>query len=413
VSNDTEHSGPAAASKLDAEVGSSNVPGLAELRLRIDGLNEEILGLLQRRADVVMEIARVKRAHGLDGYDPAREEEMLHRVTRELEGAFGPAEIKEVFQSIFRVSLDIQDEDRRRRLRVRRRGEMPYGVRVGPVVIGGGPPVLFAGPCSVETREQMEETARRLAAFSCPVIMRAGAFKPRTSPYAFQGLREHGLAILRAAADRHGLVTVTEVLDTSTLDAVAEIADMIQVGSRNMYNTELLKALGRIGKPVLLKRGYMATLEELLLSAEYILSHGNPDVVLCERGIRTFEPWTRNTLDIAAIPLLKAETDLPVIVDVSHALGRKDVLAPCAKAALAAGADGIMIEAHPAPEQALSDGFQQIDLNELEEFAREVGLMSAAALPAANGRARARPAPNAAPLGMPAPASVFSRRDER
>jgi 3-deoxy-7-phosphoheptulonate synthase/chorismate mutase len=142
-----------------------------------------------------------------------------------------------------------------------------------------------------------------------------------------------------------------------------------------MYNTELLKALGRIGKPVLLKRGFMATLEELLLSAEYILSHGNQDVVLCERGIRTFEPWTRNTLDIAAIPLLKSETDLPVIVDVSHALGRKDVLAPCAKAALAAGADGIMIEAHPAPDLALSDGFQQIDLDELEMFVKEVGMM--------------------------------------
>lgn len=348
---------------------------MAELRRRIDGLNEEILRLLQRRADVVMEIARVKRAHGLDGYDPAREEEMLHRVTRDLEGAFGPAEIKEVFHSIFRVSLDIQDEDLRKRLRVRKQTGRTAEVRVGSVVIGGGAPVLLAGPCSVETPEQMDESARRLARFSCPLILRAGAFKPRTSPHAFQGLRERGLEILREAADRYGLVVVTEVLDATTLDVVAKNADMIQVGSRNMYNTELLKALGRIGKPVLLKRGFMATLEELLLSAEYILSHGNQDVVLCERGIRTFEPWTRNTLDIAAIPLLKSETDLPVIVDVSHALGRKDVLAPCAKAALAAGADGIMIEAHPAPDLALSDGFQQIDLDELEMFVKEVGMM--------------------------------------
>ena len=379
------------------------VPGLAELRRRIDGLNEEILRLLQRRADVVMEIARVKRAHGLDGYDPAREEEMLQRVTRDLEGAFGPAEIKEVFHSIFRVSLDIQDEERRKRLRVRRPEGRPQGVRVGSTVIGGGAPVLFAGPCSVETPEQMEETARRLSKFSCPLILRAGAFKPRTSPHAFQGLRERGLEILRAAADRYGLVVVTEVLDASTLEVVAEYADMIQVGSRNMYNTELLKALGRIGKPVLLKRGFMATLEELLLSAEYILSHGNPDVVLCERGIRTFEPWTRNTLDIAAIPLLKSETDLPVIVDVSHALGRKDVLAPCAKAALAAGADGIMIEAHPAPDLALSDGFQQIDLDELEAFVREVGMMK----PAVES-----PAVNGGPASTtPPPAVVFARRE--
>ncbi|HET9886999.1 MAG TPA: bifunctional 3-deoxy-7-phosphoheptulonate synthase/chorismate mutase [bacterium] len=371
---------------------AAEAPGLAELRRRIDGLNEEILGLLQRRGDVVMEIARVKRENGLDGYDPAREEEMLHRVTRDLEGAFGPAEIKEVFHSIFRVSLDIQDEERRKRLRVRKQGGKPAEVRVGSVVIGNGAPVLFAGPCSVETPEQMDETARTLARFSCPLILRAGAFKPRTSPQAFQGLRERGLEILREAADRYGLLVVTEVLDASTLAVVAEHADMIQVGSRNMYNTELLKALGKIGKPVLLKRGFMATLEEFLLSAEYILSHGNPDVVLCERGIRTFEPWTRNTLDIAAIPLLKSETDLPVIVDVSHALGRKDVLAPCAKAALAAGADGIMIEAHPAPDLALSDGFQQIDLGELEKFVIEVGMMAAPVKLAGENGAVPRPA---------------------
>jgi 3-deoxy-7-phosphoheptulonate synthase/chorismate mutase len=179
--------------------------------------------------------------------------------------------------------------------------------------------------------------------------------------------------MLRAAADRHGLVTVTEVLDTGTLDAVCRYSDMLQVGARNMYNTELLKALGSAGKPVLLKRGFMATLEELLLSAEYILTNGNDDVVLCERGIRTFEPWTRNTLDISAIPLLKKETRLPVIVDLSHATGRKDILAPCAKAALAAGADGLMIETHPRPEQALSDGFQQIDFEELETFLQEIG----------------------------------------
>ena len=176
------------------------------------------------------------------------------------------------------------------------------------------------------------------------------------------------------------------MLDVATLDVVAEHTDMLQIGARNMYNTELLKAVGRLRKPVLLKRGFMATLDELLLSAEYILSAGNEAVVLCERGIRTFEPWTRNTLDISAIPLLKHETSLPVIVDISHALGRKDILEPCARAALAAGADGLMVEIHPAPDQALSDGFQQLDLDGFRALVKALGL-PAAPLPARRGPA--------------------------
>jgi 3-deoxy-7-phosphoheptulonate synthase/chorismate mutase len=242
----------------------------------------------------------------------------------------------------------------------------------------------------VETPEQMEEVAKALAAQPGPKILRAGAFKPRTSPYAFQGLREEGLRILRETADRHGLPTVTEVLDVSTLDMVAAHTDMLQVGARNMYNTELLKAVGRLRKPVLLKRGFMATLDELLLSAEYILSAGNDAVVLCERGIRTFEPWTRNTLDISAIPLLKNETSLPVIVDLSHALGRKDILVPCGRAALAAGADGLMVEIHPYPDQALSDGFQQLALDALPALIRDLGLDAAGTTGSRRGRTSAR-----------------------
>jgi 3-deoxy-7-phosphoheptulonate synthase/chorismate mutase len=349
-------------------------PSLSDLRNKIDSLNQEILALLQRRAAIVLDIARFKNSHGIDGYDPKREEEMLQRLTEGARGDFVPAQIREIFQTIFRVSLDIQDRERSMRLRVRRADLLPDGVvRVGPVEVGSGIPVLFAGPCSVETAEQMELVAARLAAYPGPKILRAGAFKPRTNPHSFQGLREEGLKLLREAADRYGLVTVTEVLDTATVDVVARYSDMLQVGARNMYNTELLKALGAVGKPVLLKRGFMATLEELLLSAEYILSHGNDSVVLCERGIRTFEPWTRNTLDIAAIPLLKKETRLPVIVDLSHATGRTDILAPCGRAALAAGADGIMIETHPRPNQALSDGFQQIDFEALDLFLRSIG----------------------------------------
>jgi len=336
---------------------------LGSLRQEIDRLNKNILALVQGRAELVLEIAKIKQAQGLDGYDPQRELEMLQSLTAKVSGPFGPEEVKEIFKAIFRASLDIQDAERRSSLRVRRRDLVPDGgIRVGDVAIGAGRPVLFAGPCSVETEDQMEEIASFLARLPVAKILRAGAFKPRTSPYAFQGLREEGLKMLRQAADRHHLVTVTEVLDTSTLDVVAAHTDMLQIGARNMYNTELLKAVGRLGKPVLLKRGFMATLEELLLSAEYILSHGNDQVVLCERGMRTFEPSTRNTLDISAVPLLKSETSLPVIVDLSHALGRRDIILPCARAALASGSEGLMIEVHPHPDQALSDGFQQLDL---------------------------------------------------
>ncbi len=336
---------------------------LSVLRDEIDSLNQDLLVLLQRRAELVLEIAKIKRAQGLDGYDPEREFEMLQGLMAAVTGAFEQAQVKEIFRSIFRASVDIQDRERRRSLRVLRRDLVPEGgIRVGDVAIGAGRPVLIAGPCAVETPEQMEEIASALARLPVAKVLRAGAFKPRTSPHAFQGLREEGLKLLREAADRHGLVTVTEVLDTSTLDVVAAHTDMLQIGARNMYNTELLKAVGRVGKPVLLKRGFMATIEELLLSAEYILCSGSDAVVLCERGIRTFEPATRNTLDIAAVPLLKGETSLPVIVDLSHALGRRDIVLPCARAALAAGADGLMIEVHPRPDEALSDGFQQLDL---------------------------------------------------
>ena len=355
---------------------------LGELRARIDRVNHEILGLLQTRGQIVLEIARLKQSQGLEGYDPGREERMLDRLTAGSSGPFGAPFIREVFRAIFRASLELQDEKRRKSLRVRRRDLVPPGgIRVGNVAIGAGTPVLFAGPCSVETPEQMDAVASCLAALPGPKILRAGAFKPRTHPESFQGLRERGLAILRETGERYGIPTVTEVLDVSTLDLVAESTDMLQVGARNMYNTELLKRLGRLRKPVLLKRGFMATLEELLLAAEYILAEGNEAVVLCERGIRTFERWTRNTLDIAAIPLLARETSLPVIVDLSHALGRTDLIPPCARAALAAGAHGLMIEIHPAPEQALSDSLQQLDLDSFVRLVQDLGLARAPGVP--------------------------------
>lgn len=348
---------------------------LEELRERIDRVNAELLSLLRDRARLVLEIDRVKSGQGLDGYDPGREEEMLRALVAAGCAPYDPAGIREIFSTIFRASLDLMETNRRQAMQVYRPNLLPSGgIRVGPAVFGAGAPVLIAGPCSVESEAQLEEIAVFLKRFPAVRMLRGGAFKPRTSPYSFQGLREEGLKILRAVADRHGFATVTEVLDTSTLELVAAHSDMLQVGARNMYNTELLKAIGRIGKPVLLKRGFMATLDELLLSAEYILAGGNNAVVLCERGIRTFERLTRNTLDLGAVPLLKQETALPVIVDLSHALGRTDILPPCGRAALAAGADGLMVEVHPTPAQALSDGFQQLDFPGFSALVSSLGL---------------------------------------
>jgi len=351
---------------------------LTALRERIDGVNREILDRLQERAALVLEVAEIKRVKGLEGHDPGREDQMLEDLLSRTSGPFGPTELRGIFRTIFRASLEIQERERYEGLRVKQKDLLPPGgVKVGDVAIGGGEMVMFAGPCSAESAEQMELVTSYLSRYRGSMILRAGAYKPRTNPYSFQGLREEGLVLLRDAARRHALPTVTEVLDAASLDLVAAHADMLQVGARNMYNTELLKALGRIGKPVLLKRGFMATIEELLLAAEYIVTAGNSAVVLCERGIRTFERATRNTLDISAVALLKRETPLPVIVDLSHALGRRDIILPCGRAAIAAGADGLMVEVHPDPDKALSDGFQQLDLDAFGVLMKGLGLAPA------------------------------------
>jgi 3-deoxy-7-phosphoheptulonate synthase len=226
-------------------------------------------------------------------------------------------------------------------------------------VIGGSGLAVIAGPCSVEGRDMLFTCARAVAAAGAG-LLRGGAFKPRTSPYAFQGLGEHALRLLAEVRAETGLPVVTEVMDTRQVELVAEHADVLQIGARNMQNFALLSEVGRVQRPVLLKRGLSATVEELLMAAEYVMAQGNRDVILCERGIRTFEPTTRNTLDVAAIPVLKAETHLPVIVDPSHAGGRADLVAPLAFAAVAAGADGLIVEVHPDPATALSDGNQSL-----------------------------------------------------
>jgi len=245
------------------------------------------------------------------------------------------------------------------------------------VKIGGMEVVVAAGPCAVESAEQIHTIADGVAKLGAK-LLRGGAFKPRTSPYTFQGLGEQGLKLLREAADKNGLIVVSEVMDPSQISMLLEYVDVLQVGARNMQNYYLLRGLGEVKKPVLLKRGMSATIEELLLSAEYIMSGGNYNVILCERGIRTFETYMRNTLDIAAIPVIKKLSHLPIIADPSHGTGRRDKVAPMARAAVAAGADGLLIEVHHDPEHALSDGAQSLYVDQFAELMAELRIIAPA-----------------------------------
>lgn len=244
-------------------------------------------------------------------------------------------------------------------------------VKVDGVRIGGDEFVVMAGPCSVESHEQLHAAAHGVRQAGGR-ILRGGAFKPRTSPYSFQGLREEGLKIMLAAKAETGLPIVTEVMSPDLVGLVSRYADILQIGARNMQNYSLLEQVGKVKKPVLLKRGMMSTVEELLLAAEYILANGNSQVIFCERGIRTFEKATRNTLDICSIPVIKQSSHLPVIVDPSHATGRRDMIAPVSKAALAAGADGIIVEVHPNPAEALCDGDQSLEIDQFQELMDEM-----------------------------------------
>jgi 3-deoxy-7-phosphoheptulonate synthase len=250
-------------------------------------------------------------------------------------------------------------------------------ITVGDVRIGGDEVIVMAGPCSAETDEQVESTAASVKRAGAK-ILRGGAFKPRSSPYSFQGLGEAGLRMLRGAADRHNLKLVSEIMDISQLDVVDRYADILQVGARNMQNFTLLRELGHTRKPILLKRGISATIEEWLLSAEYILAGGNMDVMLCERGIRTFESYTRNTLDISAIPVVKKLSHLPVLVDPSHGTGLRDKVAPMARAAIAANADGLLIEVHNDPDHALSDGAQTLFPSQFDHLMAELRIIAPA-----------------------------------
>lgn len=240
--------------------------------------------------------------------------------------------------------------------------------------IGGGELFVIAGPCSIESKEQIEECAR-IASETGAQGLRGGAFKPRTSPYEFQGMGEEGLKILRDAAAKYDLVSVSEVMDASQIDLAAKYVDVLQIGARNMQNFTLLKELGRVKNPILLKRGFAATYQDLLLSAEYIISAGNPNVILCERGIRTFETYTRNTLDLNAVPALRELTHLPILSDPSHGTGKRDMVAPMARASIAAGADGVIVEIHPHPDQALTDAQQTIGFEAFAKMMKQLKMI--------------------------------------
>ncbi len=250
-------------------------------------------------------------------------------------------------------------------------------VKIGDLEIGGGQVIVMAGPCSVENRDQIGQVAEAVAASGAKVL-RGGAFKPRSSPYSFQGMGEDGLKLLREAADRNHLLLVSEVMDQTQIPLITKYVDILQVGARNMQNYNLLRELGALRQPILLKRGISATIEELLLSAEYILSGGNYDVILCERGIRTFENSTRNTMDISAIPVVKSLSHLPIVADPSHGTGRRDKVLPMARAAVAAGADGLLVEVHHDPDHALSDGAQSLFPKQFSELMEQLRIIAPA-----------------------------------
>jgi 3-deoxy-7-phosphoheptulonate synthase/chorismate mutase len=337
---------------------------LEALRNKLDEMNDQILELISRRAEIVEKIGLEKQKQGLPRFDPVRESIMLENLVARNKGPFDDATIRHLFKQIFKASLELLEEEHKDHLLVTRKRKYDDTViHIKNVSIGGGNSTVLAGPCAVESYSQMREVAAALRSLGITFI-RGGAYKSRTSPYDFQGLGKEGLEILNRVGQEFGMITISEIMDSSELEQALQYIDIVEIGAKNMQNFSLLKAVGDSQIPVLLKRANSATMEELLLSAEYIVSRGNSQVILLERGIRTYEKWTRNTLDISAVPILKKESHLPVLVDLSHSTGRKDIVLPCAKAALAAGADGILVEVHPDPSISLTDGQQQLNIEQ-------------------------------------------------
>jgi len=345
---------------------------LEQLRGQIDQLNLEILELLNKRGEIAKEIGELKGTQGVKRFDPVRERESLNHILANHNGPFEASTIQHIFKEIFKASLELQEDDHRKALLVSRKKKFEDTVvDVNGTKVGDGNLQFVMGPCAVESYEQVKQVGLALKEQGI-TLMRGGAFKPRTSPYDFQGLGVEGLQILRKVGDELGLQIISEIVSPQDIETALEYVDVIQIGARNMQNFELLKAAGSVDKPILLKRGLAATIEEFINAAEYIMSRGNGNIILCERGIRTYERATRNTLDISAVPILKQETHLPVVVDVTHSTGRKDLLLPCAKAAIAIGADAVMAEVHPDPAVALSDSAQQMNIPEFHDFMEEL-----------------------------------------
>lgn len=350
---------------------------LESYRSEIVSLNHQILDLLSKRGELAQKIGEEKLKQGTRIYDPQREKEMLNDLIDSNKGPFNDNTIKQLFKEIFKASTDLQKSENEKHLYVSRKLKPEDTIVTfdNGGIIGDGNKSFVFGPCSVESFEQVEAVAKNLHAKGEKFI-RGGAFKPRTSPYDFQGLGVEGLKILKQIKDKYDLNVVSEIVNPNDFEVADEYLDVFQIGARNMQNFELLKEAGRTKKPILLKRGLSATIEEFVYAAEYIASQGNQNIILCERGIRTYEKATRNTLDISAVPILKQSTHLPVMVDVTHSTGRKDIMLPTAKAALAVGADGVMAEVHPDPSVALSDAGQQMDLDEFQAFYDELKPLS-------------------------------------
>ncbi|HAR4271508.1 TPA: 3-deoxy-7-phosphoheptulonate synthase [Staphylococcus aureus] len=350
---------------------------LESYRSEIVSLNHQILDLLSKRGELAQKIGEEKLKQGTRIYDPQREKEMLNDLIDSNKGPFNDNTIKQLFKEIFKASTDLQKSENEKHLYVSRKLKPEDTIVTfdNGGIIGDGNKSFVFGPCSVESFEQVEAVAKNLHAKGEKFI-RGGAFKPRTSPYDFQGLGVEGLKILKQIKDKYDLNVVSEIVNPNDFEVADEYLDVFQIGARNMQNFELLKEAGRTKKPILLKRGLSATIEEFVYAAEYIASQGNQNIILCERGIRTYEKATRNTLDISAVPILKQGTHLPVMVDVTHSTGRKDIMLPTAKAALAVGADGVMAEVHPDPSVALSDAGQQMDLDDFQAFYDELKPLS-------------------------------------
>ena len=342
------------------------------LRDKIEKKTLEILELLNDRGEIAQEIGKQKETQGVKRFDPVQERKIMDMVAAHNKGPFETSTLQHIFKQILKASLELQEDDNRKALLVSRKKKPENTVvQINETKIGNGNQHFIMGPCAVESYDQVKLVAQAMKKQGLS-LMRGGAYKPRTSPYDFQGLGLEGLQILRRVADEEGMSIISEILDTRDVESALDYVDVIQIGARNMQNFELLKLVGSVQKPVLLKRGLSATIEEFMYAAEYIISQGNNQIILCERGIRTYEKATRNTLDISAVPILKKETHLPVLVDVTHSTGRKDLLLPAAKAALAIGADGVMAEVHPDPAVALSDSAQQMDIDEFNQFMAEV-----------------------------------------